>query len=132
MSCFPPQETRQNSAASIATSSRYSALSRKGCRESPLPAPAHYRRNVWATRYSGTSRHGGRSGRLQLPTPATAKVGWGRLLAWALLPPLNQTLPGLSSRKREVHLDLRFHRHRLAIQHVWIVPPLLHGFNRCR
>src|ERR1700757_3460563 len=90
MSCFPPQETRQNSAASIATSSCYSALSRKRCRESPLPAPAHYRRNVWATRYSGTSRRGGCSGRLH-SQPRPPRRWDGGVACLGLLPPLNQT-----------------------------------------
>ena len=35
----------------------------------------------------------------------------------------------LSARQREVHHDLRVHCHRFAVQHVWLVAPLLYGFN---
>src|SRR5579864_6268440 len=38
----------------------------------------------------------------------------------------------LTAGKREVHLDLRFHFHWLAIQQVGLVFPLLYGFNRRR
>src|ERR1700745_2426365 len=81
MSCFPPQETRQNSAASIATSSCYSAFAEKVPRvSSPGPGPLSPERLGYSILGHFKTRR--MLGASALPTPATAKVGWGRLLAW--------------------------------------------------
>src|SRR6266581_9434667 len=82
----------------------------------------------WVTRYSGTC-DAAAPGVRRNALPGHKKVGIGE--GTALLRPLQtRTLPGLASRQSEVHLNLCFHCHRLAVQHVGLVAPLLHSFNR--
>src|SRR6201997_3499138 len=82
MSCFPPQETRQNSAASIATSSLLlSAFAEKVPRVT-TPGPGSLSPERLGYSILGHFKTRRMLGASSLPTPATAKGGWGRLLAW--------------------------------------------------
>ena len=73
------------------------------------------------------------SGTSEKPLPATGiKVGRGGPCT-LLLNSWNGTTPGsLAPSEGEVHLHLRVDLDRLSVQQVWLVLPLLHGFDRGR
>src|SRR5438270_2025559 len=90
MSCFPPQETRQNSAASIATSSCYSALSRKGA-ASLLSRPRLTIAGTSGLLDTRALQDAADARGVFTPNPGHREGGMGEVACLGLLPPLNQT-----------------------------------------
>src|SRR5882762_2579950 len=133
MSCFSSSGTRHIPLLRVATVLRL-PHSPELPPSTSVPAPAHRHRDLSSETYALARGRTGCIRRPFAPSPATGKVGHreGRATNIRQPPqPKSHARPrGLAAGQREIHLNLRFHGHRLAIQHVRPVPPLLHGLDR--